>query len=184
MDVLYDKETYHVDVISSTKGLFMVRHYSYVCHKGYSSVNACVQEAAACFVVNQSAKNGVVYIMSFAVPCRRTSFKCEIYRLVLRSQDCLDNQIEPRLCSLHFICSLCSVTISHHSTANQRCSKKCCSVCSKYLEHASQEVHGCFVQRPKSHGRNVFGRVFRELQDKTSMRGRRSLCCRRLFLVF
>ena len=30
IDLLYDRANYHVDVISSTKGLFMVRHYCYV----------------------------------------------------------------------------------------------------------------------------------------------------------
>ena len=55
--LLQDQETYHVDVISSTKSLFMVRNYSYICHKGCLS---CVQEAAACFAVNQSAKTALV----------------------------------------------------------------------------------------------------------------------------
>ena len=45
-------------------------------------------------------KNRVGYITSSDVLGRRTGFKSETLGLVLRSQDCLDNQIEIRLCSL------------------------------------------------------------------------------------
>ena len=38
IDLLYDKETYHFDVISFAKGLFKVRFYCYVVHQDYLSV--------------------------------------------------------------------------------------------------------------------------------------------------
>ena len=38
VDLLYDRESGHVDVIKSMKGLFSCRFYCYACHKGYSCV--------------------------------------------------------------------------------------------------------------------------------------------------
>ena len=105
IDLLYDKETYQVDVNSSTKGLFVVRHYCYVCHKGGSSVKHLCTGSCCSLCRDPRCKNCVGYITSSNVPDRRTGFKGENRGLVLRSQDCLDKHIENRFCSLYFKCS-------------------------------------------------------------------------------
>ena len=64
-NLLHDQETYHVDVISSTESLCMIRHYCYNCDKGCS---ICVQEAAVCFIVKQSTKTALVALR--ALMCR------------------------------------------------------------------------------------------------------------------
>ena len=38
IDLLYNSNAEHVDVITSMKGLFSVRFYCYACHKGFSTV--------------------------------------------------------------------------------------------------------------------------------------------------
>ena len=149
IDLLFDQAIYHVDVISFTKGLFMVRHYCYVCQEGCSNIKHLCTGSCCLLCRQPKCKNRIGYITSSEQPGRRTGFKCDTCGLVLRSQDCLDNHIETRLCSLYFKCSSCSGTIPRHSIANHRCSKKWCSICSQYFDHSSQELHECFVQRPK-----------------------------------
>ena len=154
-DLLYDPANYHVDVISSTKGLFMVRHYCYVCQKGCSNIKHLCTGSCCLLCRQPKCKHRIVYITSSEQPGRTTSFKCDTCGFVLRSQDCLDNHIETRLCSLYSKCSSCSGTIPHHSIANHRCSKKRSSICSQYFDHSSQEVHEGFVQRPKFNVKNA-----------------------------
>ena len=149
IDLLYDRANYHVDVISSTKGLFMVRHYCYVCQKGCSDIKHLCTGSCCVLCRQPNCKNRLGYITSSEQPGRTTGFKCDTFGLVLRSQDCLDNHIETRFCSLYLKCSSCSGTKLRHSIANHSCSKKRCSICSQYFDHFSQEVHECFVQRPK-----------------------------------
>ena len=95
-------------------------------------------------------KNRIGYITSSDQTGRGRGLKCETCGLVIRSQDCLDIHIAARLCSLFFKCSLFSITIPRHSIANRRCSKKWCSVCWQYFDHATQAVLECFVQSQKN----------------------------------
>ena len=125
IDFLYDRETYHVDVISSTKDLFIVRHYCYVCQKGCSSIKHLCTGSCCLLCCQPMCTNLVGYITSSDVPSR-TGFKCETCGIVLKSQGCLDNHFETTLCSLYSKCSSCSGTIPSHSTADNRCSKKRC----------------------------------------------------------
>ena len=63
-------------------------------------------------------------------PPGRIGFKCET-RFVVRSQDCLNNHIETRHCSLYCKCSSSSSTKPRHYLANHRCSKKRCCLFAK-----------------------------------------------------
>ena len=174
VELLYDKETYHFDFISPSQIIFMVRHYFYVCHKGCSRVKHRCTGSCCLLCCHPSCKNRVGYITSSDVPGRRRSFKCETGGLILRSQDCLHNHIGTRLRSLSAKCSLCSVTISRHSSANNRRSKKRRSIFSQYFKHASEEVLEYFVQRLKSHVRNISCEIIREIQDESPTNERRT----------
>ena len=135
----------------------MVRQYCYVSHKGCSIIKHLCTGSCCLLCCQPNCKNRFGYITSSKhskQPSRRTGFKCETCGFGLGWQDCLDKHIETRLCSLYFKCSSCSGTIPRHSIANHRCSKKRCSICPQYFDHSSQEVHECFVQRPKINVKN------------------------------
>ena len=92
--------------------------------------------------------------MSCEQPGRRTGFKCETCGLVFSHNIVWTTILKPNF-------ALCTSNAHRapvqyrHSIANHRCSKKRCSICSQHFDHSSQEVHECFVQRPRINAKNA-----------------------------
>ena len=149
VDLLYDRESGHVDVIKSMKGLFSCRFYCYACHKGYSCVkHQC--PASGCGLCRQmGCLNRTGYITTAPEFGKRQEFKCAVCGLSLRSQFCLDNHIEKQICLYYFKCPLCNSTIPEHSLTNHVCSQKFCLVCYQQYPKIGSKEHECYVQKPR-----------------------------------
>ena len=161
IDLLYDAEQCHVDVITSMKGLFDARHFCYSCHKAFSTIkHLCA--ASGCMLCRQpGCLNRTGFINLCPVNSTQQSnkmqqFQCDRCLLRLRSQHCLDCHVTSGVCHLYTVCPSCSNTVPKRALSNHICSKKRCAICSVYYPVSKEKKneislhdHQCFVQPPK-----------------------------------
>ena len=101
IDLLYDAEKCHVDVITSMKGLFDARHFCYSCHKAFSTVkHLCA--ASGCMLCRQPGclnRTGFINFSPMNITTTTTTnssqgsvqgkslhFQCDRCRLKLRTE--------------------------------------------------------------------------------------------------
>ena len=109
--------------------------------------NTCVQEVVVCFVVSQNAR--IVLVILRALKNQVGQQASSVILAVLSSGH---KTVWTTILKPDFVLCISNAhraPVQYHSIANHRCSKKRCSICSQYFDHSSQEVHECFVQRPK-----------------------------------
>ena len=163
IDLLYDSQTNHVDVITSMKALFMARFYCYACHKPFSTTKHLCS-ASGCLLCRQpTCRNtqGFVCLDKNVEDHRVLLLECSQCGYKLRSQKCLDCHISSGVCHQYVKCHECNSTISKQSSASHMCSRKRCNVCSVYyftqlqIKTTSERnvVHQCFVQHPSGQKR-------------------------------
>ena len=149
IDLLYISDTEHVDVISSMKGFFSVRHYFYSCHKGFATPkHLCA--ASACILCRQPGCQNRERSSSNFDDGRKKMVSCRTCGFVFNSDLCFDAHVNQRICSFYSKCPGCSLTISKQSVSTYQCSKKRCTICSQFFEFGKNSKHDCFVQKPKN----------------------------------
>ena len=147
IDLLYDSELGHVDVVTSMKGLFNTRYYCYACHTGYSTTkHQCA--ASMCILCKQAGCTN----RSLQSDMERNvdSTKCQNCGYMFKSTSCLSTHLVNGMCSHYVKCSGCAVTVAKRSLNTHVCSKTRCTVCAKLYDRGQKSMHECFVQRPSS----------------------------------
>ena len=193
IDLLSDAKNCHVDVITSMKGLFDVRHFCYSCHKAFSTVkDLCA--ASCCMLCRQPGclnRTGFINISPTNITTTTTTttissqgsfqskslqFQCDRCRLKLRTEKCLDCHVSSGICHLYTLCPSCNNTVAKRALSNHICSKKRCTVCALYYPIADCKVnshklaeHQCFVQKPINHNKaaSVNSGVIQDFQTQT-----------------
>ena len=157
IDLLYDSNGCHIDVITSMKGLFDARHYCYSCHKAFSTIKHLCS-ASGCMLCRQSGCSNRTGFVNLSQPGRSTQmFQCDRCQLKLRSLNCLQCHISSGVCHLYTQCPSCNNAVPKRAFSNHLCSKKRCSICSVFFSvsdrknnnsNSSAPLHQCFVQKP------------------------------------
>ena len=174
IDLLYDSNGCHIDVITSMKGLLDARHFCYSCHKAFSTIKHLCS-ASGCMLCRQSGcSNRTGFVNLSAIigehPVRSQMFQCDRCRLKLRSLNCLQCHISSGVCHLYTQCPSCHRAVPKRAFSNHLCSEKRCNVCSVYFSFSDRKnncepsvsQHQCFVQKPNKNCREEIGVTSRQ----------------------
>ena len=168
IDLLYDAQNRHVDLVTSMKGLFDARHYCCSCHKAFSTVKHLCS-VSGCLLCRQPGclnRTGFINLSQLnwttssndlsKTPRQSRVFQCDRCRLKVRSQKCLDCHVTSGVCHLYTLCPTCDNTVPKRAFSNHICSKKRCSTCSVHYSLSDRKntsspssEHQYFVQKPK-----------------------------------
>ena len=163
IDLLYDSNSCHIDVITSMKGLFDAHHYCYSSHKAFSTIKYLCS-ASGCMLCRQSGcsnRTGFINLSTMLgeQPVRSQMFQCDRFRLIFRSLNCVQCHISSGVCHLYSQCPSCHNAVPKRTFSNHLCSKKRFNVCSDYFPFSDRKnncdpsvsQHQCCVQKPNNH---------------------------------
>ena len=122
IDLSYNSDAEHVDVITSMKGLFSVRVYCYACHKRFSTVKhlCAASSCTECRMPKCRNRASTAFNTDFFGQQTCSTYRCQTCGLSLKSQLCLDAHLTQRICSYFWVQSYCFPALGVHSSMQQK----------------------------------------------------------------
>ena len=141
IDLQFDEQNSHVDVITSIKGLFDARHFCYSCHKPFSNIKLLCAPSG-CLLCRQPwwwKRTGFINFSACGATISSEEqilgnslhFQRDICWLKLRTQNGLDCHVSSGICHSYSVCPSRNNNVSERAPSNLISSKKgaLCSQC-------------------------------------------------------